>query len=93
MASNTADAIANTPGSPPETTATRAPLGGELERVPRARELLAIVRDMTALPGRTIGNAREISVIADEIGRGGQRLDDGRRRQLGCARPQSDDGQ
>ena len=59
----------------------------------RARDFLAVVGNMAALPCGTVGNAREISVVADEVGCGGQCLGNGRRRQLGRAWPQSDDGQ
>ena len=44
-------------------------LGGEAQGVTRAVELDAIVRSVPALAGRKLRDARQIGVVADEVGR------------------------
>ena len=65
IASHTAAAMANTPGSPPETTATRRALGRMAKRGLGARALLAIVGGMPRL-ARPRRHAVEIGPIAVE---------------------------
>ncbi len=65
IASQTAAAMAKTPGSPPETSATRAPLGRMVEGGFGALELLAVVGSVAALAGSP-GHAVEIGPVAVE---------------------------
>ena len=51
IASNTAAAMANTPGSPPETTATARPSAASVKRKPGAVQFEAIVAGVGALVG------------------------------------------
>ena len=73
IASNTALAMANTPGSPEDTTATDLTCGGKIERLTGAGQLFAIVGFVPALAG-ALRHAGEIRRIADEVGGGGKRL-------------------
>ena len=88
-ASNTAAAMANTPGSPPDTTATWRPDSGKRQREPRAIEFDAIVRSVAALVVAR-GNAVEIGTVAHEVGGARQRGLRRRRHQLGLAGPRAD---
>ena len=54
------------PGSPDDTTATRAPRGRQLERVARALGLDAVVGRVAALPA-PLGHAREVGLVADQL--------------------------
>ncbi len=71
-ASKTALAMAKTPGSPEETTATRAPLPRQVEGVAGAVELHPVVAGVPGLPGE-FGDPRDIGMIAHEVGRLGER--------------------
>ena len=59
IASNTAAAMANTPGSPPETTATARPSAASVSASARAVELDAIVAGVRALAGPQREAARD----------------------------------
>ena len=89
-ASNTAAAMANTPGSPPDTTATWRPEAASDSAMPRAIELDAIVGGVAALAGAR-RHAVEIGTVAHEVGGTRQRGLRRRRHQLGLAGPGADD--
>ena len=65
ISSQTAAAMANTPGSPPETTATLRALRGVTQRGGGARAFLAVVGGMAALAGAR-RHAVEIGPVAVE---------------------------
>ena len=67
-ASNTAAAMAKTPGSPPDTTATRFPCAARSSAKRGALQLDPVVGGMAAL-ARLGRDAVEIGAVADEIGR------------------------
>ena len=75
IASNTALAMANTPASPDDTTATSRPGGGQCQRVAGAVQFLAVVGGVADLAVAQ-GTARQIGAVADQIGGG---LQGGRR--------------
>ena len=91
-ASKTAAAIANTPGSPPETTTTCRPLAGETERQPGAVEFGPVVESMALLAGFR-RHQIEIGAIADQISRRRKRRSGGGGQPLWAARAEADHGQ
>ena len=70
IASNNAAAIAKTPGSPPETTATSRPSPARRERKPGAGEFVAIVARMARAVRSRSASRVDIGRIADDVGCG-----------------------
>ena len=92
IASNTALAIANTPASPDDTTATRRPCGGQRQREACAVQFLPVVGGVAYLAG-SLGHPRQIRRIADQVGSGGKRGGGLRRLLRNGARPEADNGE
>ena len=90
IASKTAAAMAKTPGSPPDTTATCAPATASAQRGAGAVQLFAIVARVPRLAG-ALRAAREIGRIADEVGGLGEHHRGFRRDPVGQARADADD--
>ena len=91
-ASNTAAAMANTPGSPPETTATRRPSAARPSAKRARSSSTRLSEAWRRWPGGA-GHAVEIGAVADEIGRVGERLRRRRREPARIAGAEADDGE
>ena len=91
IASQTAAAMAKTPGSPPETTATRSP-SAAFSSAACAREISSRLSDATFIWSGLQLQPVDIGSVAVEPFRRRDRLARLRRHLRGAARPEPDDG-